>query len=143
MFKDIDGRIVSKQEVSQHHVFARSLTGGGKLRKFINQTPLVPKMLNEFHHAGLPESLHTNTELLHPPELFVSFILQQTIESLDTTNPYDQLVEFAERVDYMSSKHRNTVVQKDCGRISEGLKKQLPYILRGQVEVIDVCEYPR
>ncbi len=136
MYRDIQGELVDRTETSRHHVFARSLTKGGSARKFMNQHPLTPRMLNIYHYPGTPEGLHQNVPLLRPPKEFTVHCLNRVIRNLDSPGQYDQLVEFADRVDEMSISHANSDVRRECGRITENLQLQLPYILRGQVEVV-------
>jgi hypothetical protein len=137
VYRDIEGELHPKTDTSRHHLFARSLTGGGKPRKFINQYPLTPRILNGYHYAGKPEGLHENVPLLRPPTMFVIHCLQQVINGLDSSGQYDQLIEFVDRVDQFSTEHANRGVRKECGRIAENLECQMPFILRGQVEVVN------
>ena len=133
MYRGIDGLEYNKSETSRHHIFARSLTNGTKQKKFINQEILVPRLLNEYHYDNSPNGLHRHVELLAPPPLFVIHCLQEAINKIRAER-YDRLIEFAENVEHMSLRHGNSVVRKDCGRISDNLQRQLPFILEGQVE---------
>lgn len=139
VYRDVEGELHPRSETSRHHLFARSLTKGGKPRKFINQYPLTPRMLNEHHYAGRPSGLHENVPLLRPPTMFVIHCLQQVINDLDSCGQYNQLIEFVDRVDDMSLHHGNSGVRKECGRLAENLECQMPFILAGQVEVVQ-CE---
>lgn len=135
VYRDIEGELHPKSDTSRHHVFARSLTGGGVPRKFINQYPLTPRMLNEYHYVGKPNGLHENVPLLRPPTTFVIHCLQQAMNDMSSAGQYNQLIEFAEIVEDFSTGHANSGVRKECGRVSENLQLQLPYILQGQVEL--------
>ena len=136
IYRDIEGELHPKTDTSRHHIFARSLTGGGKPRKFINQYPFTPRMVNEYHYSGKPQGLHENVPLLRPPTMFVIHCLQQVVNGLDSSGQYNQLIEFVDRVDDMSLHHGNSGVRKECGRLAENLECQMPFILRGQVEVV-------
>jgi len=133
IYRDIDGELHAKHETSVHHVFARSLTGGGKPRKFINKYPLTPRMLDVFHNEG-PDALHKHVGLLRPPDGFVLHALQGVLNDLDSMGQYNQLIEFTDRVDTLAHASGNLIIRKECGRISENLALQMPYILLGQVE---------
>lgn len=134
IYRDIEGELHPKSETSVHHVIARSLTKGPKARKFINQYVLTPRMLDRFHNAG-DEALHNNVPLLAPPSVFTIHCLQQGINDLDSVGQYNQLIEFVDRVDQWSTKHANSAVRKECGRLAENMELQMPYILQGQVEL--------
>ncbi len=134
-YRDIEGGLHEKKETSIHHIMARSLTPGGKPRKFINQGVLTPRMLDIYHNTG-DEALHNNVILLRPPPLFVINSLQSVINDLSPGNRYDQLIEFVDTVDYMSTHNASAPVRKECGRLAENMEQQMPYILRGQVELV-------
>ena len=137
MYRDLDGSYHERKDTSRHHIFARSLAHGTRMKQFINLEPLVPRILNRYHYAGSPDGLHRHVERLHPPQLFVMTQLKEVIHNLEHTG-YDGLIEFAEHVEDMGLNHRNTVVRKDCARISENLQRQMPFILLGQVEIEEV-----
>jgi hypothetical protein len=94
-------------------------------------------MLDVYHNVG-GNALHNNLPLLRPPTGFVVHSLQQVLNDLDSSGGYNQLIEFVDRVDQMSTDYANPTIRKECGRLAEGLEMQLPYILLGQVEVINV-----
>lgn len=135
-YRDLDGNLYPRNMTSKHHCFARSLTHGTRMKQFINLHPLVPRMLNKYHYEA-PDGLHKHVERLHPPALFVAHILKQTIQNLDHGG-YDGLIEFTEKVEDMSLRHGNSEVRKDCGRITDNLQRQMPFILLGQVEIEEV-----
>jgi hypothetical protein len=136
VYRDIEGELHPKSETSRHHIIAKSLTGGGFMRKFINQALLTPRMLNDYHFPGPEEALHTNVELLRPPPTFVAHSLQEVIDNIDSGRHYDRLIEFVDRVDQLSTSSSNGIMRRECGRLAEGMELQMPYILIGQVEVI-------
>ena len=135
IYRDIDGETHTKSETSIHHVYARSLTGRGSARKFINQNVLTPRMLDIYHNTG-DKALHPNVELLRPPTGFVLQCMQSVINNLEYGNQYDRLIEYVDRVDDMALHAGNLIIRKECGRMAENLEMQMPYILRGQVELI-------
>jgi hypothetical protein len=136
VYRDVNGEIHPKSETSIHHIYARSLTGGGRPRKFINQYVLTPRMLDEFHNTT-DKALHNNVGLLAPPQqMFVVNLLQGIINDLDSCGQYNQLIEYVDRVDGLSTTSNNAVIRKECGRMAENLEMQMPYILQGQVELV-------
>ena len=136
-YRDVEGNLHEKADTSVHHVFARSLTKGSTGKRFINQYPLTPRMLNVYHYSGKPEGLHENVGLLRPPEGFVLHCMNRVIADLDSVGQYNQIIEFADRVEDLSLHSGSGEMRKECGRIAENLQLQLPYILRGQVEYED------
>lgn len=133
-YRGIDGNLYLRKQTSRHHVFARSLAHGSRMKQFINLIPLVPRIINENHFVGNPYAVHEHVEPLHPPRGFVVTSLRQVIHSLDHGG-YDGLIEFTDKVEHMSLTHGNKEIRKDCGRIADNLQRQMPYILLGQVEV--------
>lgn len=135
IYRDIDGELHPKNETSIHHVYARSLTGRGMARKFINLNVLTPRMLDRCHNVG-SLALHNNVELLRPPTGFVLHVLQTVVNDLDSGGQYDRLIEYVDRIDDLAIHAGNAIIRKECGRMAENLEMQMPFILAGQVELV-------
>jgi len=136
IYRDIEGGLHEKKEVDWHHVFGQSLAHGKNQRKFINRFGLKERMLKRFHNDHVPEALHENMGLLRPPQGLAMAVMGEFMDNYSEHNPYDRLIGIAGYVGDMAVLNNNREVRREFGRISEHLTLQLPFILRGQVEVI-------
>lgn len=135
MFKDIEGNLHTRSDVSYHHVIAKTNAHGQPQKRFVKQAGLLLPMLNDSHNKG-KDSLHANVpNSIMPNSRFARQINQFSSQCFEA-NPFDRFLAIATFIGDVAVESEDTLVQRQAIRLADNLAQQAPYILQGQVEIV-------
>ena len=137
MFKDIDGNLHERKEVSYHHVFPRSRAYNGYSRRFISQSGLLLPMLNETHNKG-SDALHANVPLAPMPNGKLQHHINRFANTCYEDNAFDRFLAITGYINDLIDVTEDGGIARQCQRIAENIAQQAPFILLGQVEMVFV-----
>jgi len=139
LYFDTGGNERPRKDWDYHHVFPRCRAKSPGQKRWINLHGLVVPVFREFHNQG-PESLHANVP--HPiiPTKGIMYRVREHIYEHATDNPYDVLLGVNDLMHTIAETCAYTDTSKVAGRIATNLELQMPYILEGMVERVDVSQ---
>jgi hypothetical protein len=137
IYRDIEGELHRRKDISRHHVFPRCKAKGTAAKHFINQAGLVLPMLNEFHNEG-SEALHNNVPLPPMPDSRLRHLINQYTSQDFEPNIYDRFINIAGFITDLAETATNPQIGRQCERIANNLAQQTPFILLGQVELVEI-----
>jgi hypothetical protein len=136
IYRDVEGELHRHKDVSKHHVFPRCKAKGTPARHFINQAGLVLPLLNEYHNIG-EEALHNNVPLAPMPDSHLRHLINQYTSQDFEPNIYDRFIGIAGFITNLAETATNPQIGRQCERIATNLQRQAPFILLGQVELVE------
>jgi len=137
VYLDIEGNELDKSQWDEHHVIPQCKAKNRKARDFINQRGLVLPVLRVCHNEG-KEALHNNVGFPPMPSVMLRHRINQYTDQLHEPNVYDRFIGIAEFVGDLAVTTGNTDIRKQCERLSANFAQQMPFILLGQIERVEV-----
>lgn len=133
IYQDVYGEPLDESDFNKHHIFARC-TAKGKGKKahdFINQRGLVLPMV-----VGVHKELHANVDFPPLPSITLIHRMSEITGYMRESNPYERFIQIADHFDSLARNCPNTDHRRQCERIADNLAQQAPFVLLGQVQII-------
>ena len=138
VYLDIEGNERDRGDWDIHHPFNRGSMRGRGEKKWSDLFRVA--MFKDRHNQG-KDTLHRNAPHLPKPGEDLAAILRDfRHEQLEKVgeNPYDQIVDLSQYIHDLAETVENTGIQRECVRISRAFEQQMPWILLGQVERVEL-----
>lgn len=141
VYLDIEGNEHGRNEWDLHHPFNRASMKGCGERHWADLFRVA--MFKRFHNQG-KDTLHANAPHLPKPGKELAYMLrefryEQMMAELESpVSQYDQVVDLSQYIHDLAETSENVGVQKQAARISRAFEQQMPYILLGQVQRVEL-----
>lgn len=136
LYRDVEGLLHEKAEVSRHHAIPRCRTRGIRQRRFVNSYGLVLPMLNEWHNQG-DTALHNNVPLAKMPSDRTRHVIQEFMRQDDTMGVYSRFFAITDFVIDLADRTSDVLIGREAERLAENFMQQGPFVLNGMVEVVN------
>jgi hypothetical protein len=135
IYLDINDNEIPKKAWDKHHVIPKS-TWKGNDREWAKLSGLEVPMVKTFHNLG-KTALHSNVP--HPPRPTreIQSVIRYRLYATASPNPYDRFLAVTDAVHHLAEVTEDDHTSWLAGRIAVNLELQAPYILEGQVKIIE------